>query len=328
MPIPHPNWEDIDSNSREQLIQMLKDLEIPYFSSATNKELKQIISARLNPKDQIAQQNVKKIFTETRYKQRAKVTQKTMRFTGFLLAFTIFLIFANRFTSPLPYCTAGEKPEIHKCRPCPDSATCTKQKAKCPKYEFLSPLGCRPYETKKMVKHALRASRYIARRDADCIDSPEDLTVDSFHILFPDINISIFETEKDLNIIIDNGTVHSTKPKPSIVCLAIQLMDNNPNIIGPIVLVITSICIYYIALRIKRKNIEEAKDLAKLAHKILATTDKQIYIYDMKVQLRAKNPHIDRLWKTVVKYIENDSHVIVGVMGARHEVYWKWIHHE
>ena len=328
MPNPHPNWEDINSNSREQLIQMLKDLEIPYFSSATNRELKQIISARFNPNDKVAQNKVTKIFTETRYKRRANISQKTRRF-ALIIIFTIFVVFwINKFTSPLPYCTGNDIDSDVKCRPCPENAKCSKQKAKCPKHQFLTPLGCRPYETKKMYKHAYRASKYIARRDADCLEAPGNLTVESFKVLFPDVDTSIFENEKELNVLIINGTVRSTKPSPSYVCQALNAMESHPNIIGPIVLTIASICFYYIGRRIKRKNIEEAKNLAKLAHKILATTDKQIYIYDMKVQLRAKNPHIDRLWKNVVKYIENDSHVIVGVMGARHEVYWKWIHHE
>jgi hypothetical protein len=70
---------------------------------------------------------------------------------------------------------------------------------------------------------------------------------------------------------------------------------------------------------------EDAKELAKQAQKILSTSDRHIYMYDIKVQLRAKNPNIDELWKYVVRFIEEDSHIESHVVGARHEAYWKWI---
>ena len=179
-----------------------------------------------------------------------------------------------------------------------------------------------------MIKHAIRASNYISRREGDCIEKRSNLTSEHFNILFPDVNLSIFESEEELNVKVVDGIVLSTKPTVTYTCKAINFLEENPNITGPIVLLLTAAIIHAITAKLKKKDKEQAKELAKHAHKILATTDKQIYIYDMKVQLRAKNKRIDRLWKSVVKYIENDSHVIVGVMGARHEVYWKWIHHE
>lgn len=326
MPIPHPNWNDIDSNSRDQLIQMLKDLEVPYFDSATNNELKQIISFRLNPTDKVAEKKVKEIFTTTRYKKRTIVTKNTKRFLTFFVIIFAFFISANRITAPFPYCDSGI--ENAKCRKCPINATCEKGKAKCPKGEFLSQFGCRPYEYKKLYKHAMRASKFISRRDGDCIDKLDPIPIERFNILFPDIDVSIFDIEQGFGVSIINSTLVSNNPQSSFVCKTITWMEKYPNIVGPIVIFLSGAIIYYIYHAIKNRDIEEAKKLAKLAHKILATTDKQIYMYDMKVQLRAKNSRIDRLWKSVVKYIENDSHVIVGVMGARHEVYWKWIHHE
>lgn len=320
----HPNWDDIDSNSREQLIQMLRELEVPYFASATMKELKLILQNRLDPTNKDIQRQVRLIFTESRYKKRTSISIKTIRILLIISIAIIGFFTFNYITRPLPYCTGSEK--TGTCRPCPQLAKCSAYKAKCVSGYYLSDLGCYPTRYKKIFALANRGAKFVHRRDGDCLEHKDLLTIENFNILFPDVNTSIYSEFPKFNIKISNGTIKSTKPQVTYVCQVINAMERNPNIVGPIAIIILTILAYTIWKTQHEKDKAIARDLAKLAHKILATADKQIYIYDMKVQLRAKYRSIDRIWKTVVKYIENDSHVIVGVMGARHDTYWKWNH--
>lgn len=319
----HPNWDDIDSNTRDQLIQMLKELEVPYFASATMNELKLILQNRLDPTDKDIQKQVKLIFTESRYKKRTSLSIPTIRYLILICLSIVALLVFNYATRPLPYCTNKRKSD---CRPCPQSAKCTAYKAKCPQGFYLSDLGCYPTRYKKIFAYANRGAKFVARRDGDCIERKDPLTIENFQILFPDVNASMYDEFSKFNIQIINGTLKSTKPSVTYVCQIINAMEANPKIVGPMTIIVMIIIIYTVWKHQHEKDKELARDLAKLAHKILATADKQIYIYDMKVQLRAKYRNIDRIWKTVVKYIENDSHIIVGVMGARHDTYWKWNH--
>ena len=103
-------------------------------------------------------------------------------------------------------------------------------------------------------------------------------------------------------------------------------MDEQSNIFGPIVIIIFMLISVFLVKQRRKRKLEIAKNIARRAHKILATTDGQIYMYDMKVQLRHEFPNIDKYWKLTVRFIEGDSHVLVGVTGSRHDVYWKWIH--
>ena len=94
-------------------------------------------------------------------------------------------------------------------------------------------------------------------------------------------------------------------------------------VVGQLTIALVLVLAHLIGRRAHTRRMEMARELARQAHKILATTDQKIYIYDMKVQLRAKFAGIDRIWKYVVRFIEEDSHVLV--VGARHQVYWRWV---
>jgi hypothetical protein len=77
--------------------------------------------------------------------------------------------------------------------------------------------------------------------------------------------------------------------------------------------------------RARAANLKAAAEIAAHAHRILATTDRAIYQYDLKAQLSAKCAGLDRIWGKIVRAIEENPHVCVGVAGSRHEIYWKWI---
>lgn len=318
----HPNWEDLQANSRLQLFQMLKELEVPAFPTATTNELITIIESYLHPDDTKKRKEVIEIYTKNRNQNRRKRPHRIIRTIAIIIASVLFISAIRYIGRPKPYCV---KQNQVKCRPCPDLATCSKRKAKCPGKTVLTKVGCRPKSQKKSYKAAAHASRFIAERQGDCIQPLDPLTVENFQKIFKSVDISIFSKEPGFNIEIVNDTLVSNSPLIPKICVIMNSMESYADFIGPVVIALISLFAFWLVKQNKNHNYEIAKDLADQAHKILATSDKQIYMYDMKVQLRARYTNIDKVWKLVVKLIEDDSHVIVGVVGARHEVYWKWV---
>lgn len=330
----HAHWDDLSSNTRSQLFQMFRELEIPFFPNATNEELITIIESRLNPEDNEKKASARQIYTSFNSKQRSKKPFYLARlFFVTLLIFLIYII-ATYITAPLPYCLDNENPiDINgnaKCQKCPDNANCGNKRAKCDKNSFLSSVGCRSKSKRKLYYAATQIANYIAERDGDCINSNPRLTVDEFSSMFSSFPSSIFNDEPDFGIVVSstNQTIYSIKPKVPPICKVISAINTHPNIVGPIFILLTIQFVFYLMRRRKQSKILIAKELAQEAHKILSTTDKQIFMYDMKVQLRAKYLNIDSIWKYVIHFIEEDSHVLVGVHGARHEAYWKWVHND
>lgn len=327
----HADWDDLSVNTRLQLFQMLRELEIPSFPTATNEELITIIESRLNPDDSAKKAAARQIYTNLDAKQRPKKQFYLSRL--FFVAFLIFIFYIlfTYFTSPLPYCSDNEdmKDEAGnvKCRKCPDNAVCGNKRAKCDKNSFLSAVGCRNKSKKRLYYAATQIANYISDRDGDCINSNPKLTLEQFSSMFSSFSPLIFINETGFGIVIsdDNKTIYSIKPKIPRICRIISAIDDNPNVVGPIVILLTVQFIFYLMRKKHQNKINIAKQLAQEAHKILCTTDKQMFMYDMKVQLRAKYLNIDSIWKYVTRFIEEDSHVLVGVHGTRHEVYWKWI---
>ncbi|OHT15564.1 hypothetical protein TRFO_02911 [Tritrichomonas foetus] len=321
----HAHWDDLYANTRPQLFQMLRELEVPSFPTATNDELIAIIESRLDPKDSNKKAIARQIYTTLSYKQRTQQSFMLPRIIA--VTFVLFLVYliASFFTAPLPYCSDTI---TTKCRQCPDNANCARKKAKCGEDSFLSAVGCRKKSSQRLYTAAGHIAKYIAQRDGDCINDYPRLTLEEFTNMFPSFQPSIFQNETGFGIKIEDNYIFALKPKVPKICKVINAIDNNPNIIGPIIIGLCVLLFYYLYKRRHQNRIDKAKELAQEAHKILATTDQQIFMYDMKVQLRAKFSAIDSIWKYIVSFIEEDSHVLVGVVGARHEVYWKWVHNE
>lgn len=318
------HWDDLSSNTRLELLQMMRELEVPFFPTAKNEELIAIIESRLDPKDPQKKAKAKQIYTTLNFKSRSK---KPFYFVRLLTIFTIIfftILLYKKFKSPLPYC--NEDNEYTPCRKCPENADCGSTKAKCGNNQFLSVVGCRPKSVRKTYYAAFKISDYIKQRDGDCISNYTHLSLDDYSKMFPELNYTFFTKEPGFGIVVSDDQIFSQEPIIPYICKFIAMIDRNPNIVGPIIILIIIFTIYSLHQRQRQKKIRIAKSLAKAAHKILATTDIPIFMYDMKVQLRAKYPNIDAIWKHVMKFIEEDSHVMIGNSGSRHEVYWKWVH--
>ena len=318
----HAHWDDLSANTRLQLFQMLRELEVPSFPTATNNELIAIIESRLDPKDANKKALARQIYTTLSFKERSKKPFMLTRLFAITLVIFIAYIVMSYLFSPLPYCTDRI---TTKCRQCPDNAKCGRKRAKCDDDSFLSVVGCRKKANKKLYVAAAHIAKYIAEYDGDCINENPPLSIKNFQEMFPDFSYSIFLNESDFGIVVENDTIFAKKPKIPRVCRMINAIDQHPNVVGPIIIAIAILLTYYLMKRRRQNRIDKAKELAQEAHKILATTDKQIFMYDMKVQLRAKYAAIDPIWKYIINFIEEDSHVLVGVVGSRHEVYWKWV---
>ena len=318
-------WEDVESNSRDDLLQIMKDLELPYHSSMTHEQLvaivKNHVAGGVNP---VTRAKVRQIYTHDRYIRKFSLPALFVHRVIFFIVCVILLLLLHRLSLPPPFCSSDRK--FEKCRPCPPGGRCSRGRVTCPKGTFLSVLGCRSKIEKKTIRRALKASIYIADRDGDCIEAKPYLTTEEFSYVFPKVNLTFLASEPGFNIEVVNGSVRSTDPSPAMVCRFMNAIEHNANITGFVSFAIITAVIIYLVRRRKHERMRLAMDIAKQAHKILATTDKQIYMYDMKVQLRARYPNIDSLWKWVVRYVEDDSHVLVGLVGASHEVYWKWLH--
>ena len=330
----HAHWDDLSVNTQQQLFQMLRELEVPFFHNATNDELITIIESRLNPEDAEKKASARKIYTNMNAKQRSKKPFYLARLVSICILIFLIYIIITYLISPLPYCLDNESTKNTngkaKCQKCPDHANCGNKRAKCDKDSFLSVVGCRKKSKKKLYYAATQIANYISERDGDCINANPKLTIAEFSSMFSFFSPSIFTNETGFGIVIsnDNQTIYSIKPKIPRICRVISAIDDHPNVVGPIVILLTIQFIFYLMRRMKLSKIRIARQLAQEAHKILSTTDKQIFMYDMKVQLRAKYLNIDSIWKYIVQFIEEDSHVLVGVHGARHDVYWKWVHND
>ena len=318
-------WEDLQSNSRDDLLQFMRDFELPYHSSMTHEQLVAIIQnhvARgLNPAQN---KKIREIYMHDRHIRRFSLPVLLIHRVIFFLGCVACLVLLHRLSLPPPFCSSDKK--FEKCRKCPPGGHCSRGRVICPKGTFLSVLGCRNKIEKKTIRKALKAALYIADRDGDCIEAKPYLTTEEFEYVFPNVNLTFLTSEPGFCVEVVNGSVRSTDPSPALVCRLIRTIERNQNATGFLSLAIVTTVIVWFVRRRKSEKIKLAMDIAKQAHKILATTDNQIYMYDMKVQLRARYPNIDSLWKLVVRYVEDDSHVLVGLVGASHEVYWKWLH--
>lgn len=332
-----PHWDNIEDNSLEQLVVMCRELEVSYFEDATLDELRIIVNYHLNPSDMDLKAKYRDVFLKNRYKRKISFKKSTFRFI-FLIFFS-YIIFSlvNHIAMPVPYCNSGTNTtdegenRIKKCRKCPGNSTCVNGSSFCPEDQFLSVLGCRPNYQKKKIKSAIEAANYVSLRDSDCIQLLEPLVFSDFKVLFPDTNISIFEEEPELGLVIETTKegvviIRSHNPDYGFVCSILNSIERNYNLFGfsSIILFLVLINKYFIR-RLRNYRDEISLKLAREAHKILSTSGKEIYQYDMKVQLRAMYSKIDVVWKYVVRAIENNPHVIVGVKGARGLVYWKWV---
>ena len=179
----HAHWDDLSSNSRSQLFQMFRELEVPFFPNATNEELITIIESRLNPDDSAKKASARQIYTSFNSKQRSKKPFYLARL--FFVTFLIFLIYiiVTYITSPLPYCSDNEnmidENGNSKCRKCPDNANCGNKRAKCDKNSFLTVVGCRSKSKKKLYYAATQIANYISERNGDCINPNSNLTLES-----------------------------------------------------------------------------------------------------------------------------------------------------
>ena len=244
----------------------------------------------------------------------------------FLIFFAIHI--TNHLFPPTIFCNDSLHNITSKntCHPCPDGAICSSYYPVCENSTYiLTNIGCRPQNQTLEIKLATNAAEYIHDRCGDCIESLPPLSLIKFQKLFPKVNISIYEKEPLFNIAIINDTIISKSPHSGTLCQLLELLKNNQFFVGTITLsIIVFLCIYLLRF-LHSQDIENAKMLAKKAHKILAMSNNTVYMYDLKIQLRDKFAKIDRIWKHVVHFIEDDSHVLVGVTGSRHEVYWKWV---
>ena len=317
----HAHWDDLAVNSRQQLFQIMRELELPYFPSATDEELLTIIRSRFEPKNKELAKKTAEIYRLIRHKKRALHPYMRVRFAALL--FVLFLVgfVMSRVNFRRPYCSDDKS--FKKCRPCPAGATCVGGKAKCDTGYFLSAVGCRSVQDQNRYWLAQRGAKFVARREGDCVHPKPPLSVDQFVHRFPTVSLAMYEREPDFGVYIVNGTVRSHKQILPFACKIVRTMEAYPNIVGQVTIVLFIVVAHVLGRRAHMRRLEMARELARQAHKILATTDQKIYIYDMKVQLRARFAGIDRIWKYVVRFIEDDSHVLV--VGARHQVYWRWV---
>jgi hypothetical protein len=315
----HPHWDDLPANSRLQLFQMLEELELPHFPTATTSELITIVQWRLSPTNAEPSPEVSSVFSTLRHRRRVTNPYIWLR----LLLGLLVGVFVVRATSPHSYCSPGRT--IGKCLPCPSRARCVKGRAICPAADFLSAVGCRPRRLAGDYQRAFRAAKHVARHDGDCIAPRAHMGLIQFSRLFPHASLALYDIEPGFNIRVENECVYSTAPEYWAGCRLLGAVEANGDVVGPVLVGITVAIAWLMHTRRQRRNVEAARELARYALKILSTTDHGVYIYDIKAQLRAQNPKVDRLWKHIIKFIEHDAHVLVGCHGARHEVYWKWI---
>ena len=317
------NWEDLESNSILELQKMMMELEIPIIINASKKELIPIIENKLKP-NSISNEKIKTIYISHTKTSKSKIPLYLIRIIIISILILFFNILIKRINRPKPFC--NNYLYSNNCLECPKGAICKKGKAKCEITEYLTSFGCKLRNKRRIYKNLIRASNYISKRAGDCIFNYPPLTLKQFEKLFPTITLNQFNEELDFNIYFDNNSIYTLKPSIHSICFILEYLNKNYFFIGTIIFLILIIFIYKFNKNLNNFKIEKARELAKNAHKILSTTDKQIYMYDMKVQLRSQYQKIDEIWKYCVKAIEDNSHVLVGVVGVRHEVYWKWIH--
>jgi hypothetical protein len=190
---------------------------------------------------------------------------------------------------------------------------------------FLTIVGCRKKEFRHAYKWGERAAFYIAQRDGDCVDPLPPLRVEEFEELFPKTNLSFLEKEPGLGVIVEDGTVRSKQPRRGLVCGILGWMEERQSFVGLASLGLMAVIVVSLSRKKRAENQRRAGEIAAHAHRILATTDRAIYQYDLKVQLTAKFGKVERIWGSIVKAIEENPHVCVGVAGSRHEIYWRWI---
>jgi hypothetical protein len=318
------HWDDLADNSREELLQIMNDMQLPYFHTITSEQLMAVIRQQLKPLVNECDDEVAKIYTKDRHIKRFDFPVLLVHRLVIICMLVGTVLIYHRMTAPPPFCF-GRHPAAG-CRPCPEGANCGNGWPKCSEGYLLTIAGCRSKKLKKQYRAAQKAARYIAERDGDCVDIPPPLTEADFRDLFPKVDLAFLKKEPAFGIITQNGTVQSLKPKLSLICRILTKMDQNVNLFGGCAVAFVAVAALYIWNRRNVERRELAREIAKQTHKILSTTDKEIYMYDIKVQLRVKYPQIDHLWKYVIRAVEEDSHVLVGTVGARHEVYWKWIH--
>jgi len=318
----YTHWEDLESNTIAQLHRMLKDLEIPYRLTASKSELIEVINCVIN-KDK---NGLKETYLIDKKQRKYEKYAGPIKFFIAMVLIGVFLEYIRIVFRKGQYC--GENNTSITCKQCPDGAKCKKGKAYCLPGSALTPIGCKPVQYRRIYKAAARASKYLAYRAGDCIEKQQALSIQRFIYLFPSVPLSLFEHETDFSVALANDSIISTNPQQTIFCKTMIYFEDHETITGSLIL-FAFIYIGVLIFRFKMKQKEEiARDLAQQAHKILLASDKQIYIYDMKVQLRDKYPKIDSIWNSVIKAVEEDSHVVVGNKGARYEIYWKWIHNQ
>jgi hypothetical protein len=316
-------WDDFTSNSRDELLQMMNDLELPYFPSMTTAQLSAAIRSRVID-DPILHKQTRAMYCHDRHTSRFNVPVILLHRLLFVAAIVISIVALGRLLAPNPYCGPGRDPKT--CAACPDGATCRRGRVICPPGQILSLAGCRAKAQRRDYKWAERAARDIAARDGDCVELPGRLTVADFAELFPKTNITFLTSEPGFAIVVLNGTVRSLRPRPGFACALIARMEANPDFFGFLSVVgFTGVFVFCVRRRSLTRT-KLARKIAKQVRKILATTDHTIYQYDIKVQMRAKYGGVDGVWKQVVRFVERDPHVCVGVAGSRHETYWMWVH--
>ena len=292
-----PQWDEMRANSRDQLITMMKDLEIPYSQQFTTGQLRLILQTYLEKPSEF-KQSVSNLYTKERYKKRHLKIILALKISFFLIFSFIILQFLWRFIIHPPYCTSNnmQKYLFRQCMECPSFAKCTKSKAKCLKStDFLTSIGCRPKSHKNQYRLALYAARYIHFHDGNCFEPYKSISIEQFSKLFPRVNTSLYETDPYFNIKILNISgsnqselyIKSLNPHSGLLCKSLKTAEENPTFMGILIFTIAFLIFYRRYKRKHNKNMTIARELAKQAHKILATSDKQIYMYDIKVQLRA-----------------------------------------
>jgi hypothetical protein len=192
----------------------------------------------------------------------------------------------------------------------------------------LTIVGCRPKALRHSYKWAARAALSLAARDGDCVEPRAPLLAGEFEQLFPKTNLSFLASEPGFGVLVENGTVRSARPRPGIICRILTKMEAKHETVGLVSFVAIAAFLNWRRRKREADNLKVAGELAKHAHRILATTDQELYQYDIKAQLHAKDPRVDGIWKLVVRLIEQNPHVCIGVMGSRYETYWKWLHRD
>lgn len=293
------HWDDLTLNSREELIKMFGELELPIFENATKQELVTMLNLYLkNPNDKSIAQMYAKRKKHFRFPFH-KFRMFTITLFIMILIYICFIVNDDDIRN---------KNNLNKCK----------------ENMFLSIVGCRNKKFKKLYMYAYHISIYISKLEGDCIYNHR-ITSQEFKNKFSMINLSFYEIEKGFGIYVDNNNnVRSSKPIASLNCRIIKSMEKRIQIYGFIFMGIFIILTFLFIKKKQHKKTEHARELANQALKILSSINKYAYAYDIKVQLRAKEPNIDSLWKYIVKYVEENQHVTVRVARTRNEVYWKW----